>query len=264
MDHLEVGRYWNRNAPVWTRLAREGYDVYRDKLNTPAFFGNLPDVEGLRGLDIGCGEGYNTRLLARRGARVTAVDIAEAFVRAASEHEHDAPLGIDYRVASAVALPFENACFDFATSFMCMMDVPETDLALAEALRVLRPGGFFQFSITHPCTDTPHRRNLRNERGMTYAIEIGAYFEPLDGRVDEWLFSAAPEQLRSSLQPFRVPRFSRTLGSWLNLVIQTGFVIEHVAEPRPSKETVERWPMLQDSCVVPYFFHLRVRKPDRS
>ena len=70
MDHIEVGRYWNRNADAWTALARAGYDVYRDHLNTPAFLAMLPEVAGLSGLDIGCGEGHNTRLLARRGARM--------------------------------------------------------------------------------------------------------------------------------------------------------------------------------------------------
>jgi len=38
MNHEQAGRFWNANAEVWTRLARAGYDVYRDHLNTPAFF----------------------------------------------------------------------------------------------------------------------------------------------------------------------------------------------------------------------------------
>ena len=71
MNHTEAGKYWNDNAHAWTQLARAGYDVYRDHLNTPAFFAMLPEVRGLAGLDIGCGGGHNTRLLARRGARVT-------------------------------------------------------------------------------------------------------------------------------------------------------------------------------------------------
>jgi trans-aconitate methyltransferase len=66
MDHEEVGRPWNENAEVWTQLVRAGYDLYRDGLNTPAFFEMLPDVDGLSGLDVGCGEGHNTRLLAQR------------------------------------------------------------------------------------------------------------------------------------------------------------------------------------------------------
>src|SRR5215831_2396664 len=102
MNHEEAGRCWNGNASAWTRLARAGYDVYRDYLNTPAFFEMLPDVAGLAGLDVGCGEGHNTRLLAKRGARVTGVDIAEDFIAHARQSETDDPLGIDYRVASAV------------------------------------------------------------------------------------------------------------------------------------------------------------------
>src|SRR5215831_10366104 len=118
MNHEEVGRCWNANAHAWTALARAGYDVYRDHLNTPAFFELLPNVAGLAGLDIGCGEGHNTRLLAKRGARVTAIDIAEAFIAYAREAEAQEPLGIDYRVASAVALPFADTAFDFVTGFM--------------------------------------------------------------------------------------------------------------------------------------------------
>jgi 2-polyprenyl-3-methyl-5-hydroxy-6-metoxy-1,4-benzoquinol methylase len=79
MDDQEVGRMWDENAEAWTKLARAGYDVSRDHVNTPAFFAMLPDVRGLRGLDVGCGEGHNTRLLAGRGARMTALDISGAF-----------------------------------------------------------------------------------------------------------------------------------------------------------------------------------------
>ena len=63
MDHEEVGRYWNENAEVWTELVRAGYDHYRDGLNTPAFFEMLPGVDGLSGLDVGCGEGLNYRMI---------------------------------------------------------------------------------------------------------------------------------------------------------------------------------------------------------
>src|SRR4029078_10121337 len=91
------------------------------------------------------------------------------------------PLGIDYRTASAVELPFADGAFDFATGFMSFMDVPETDRVLQEAWRVLRPVGLLQFCILHPCFDTPHRRNLRNAEHKTYAIEVGDYFRNLDG-----------------------------------------------------------------------------------
>lgn len=260
MDHQEVGRYWNANAEAWTKLARAGYDVYRDYLNTPAFFDMLPEVAGLSGLDIGCGEGHNTRLLAQRGAKMTAIDIAEMFIAHAQQTEARQPLGIDYRVASAVALPFAEKSFDFATACMSLMDIPETEQALAEAQRVLKPGGFLQFSITHPCFDTPHRKNLRDDNGRTYAIEVGDYFRNLAGEVAEWIFSAVPLELKQALPKFKTPRFTRTISQWLNLLRDTGFVLERMAEPRPSDETVLQCPDLQDAQVVAYFLHLRVRK----
>ncbi len=261
MDHRQVRRYWNANADAWTRLARAGYDTYRDHLNTPAFFDMLSDVQGLAGLDIGCGEGYNTRLLAQHGARMWALDIADVFVRHARELEAQQPLGIRYLVASAVEVPFAGASFDFATGFMSFMDVPETERVLAEAYRVLKPGGFLQFSISHPCYDTPYRVNLRDESGHTYAYEVGDYFRNLDGEAPEWIFSAAPPEATAGLPEFRTPRFTRTMSQWLNLLLEQGFLLERVQEPRPSDETVRQYPNLQDAQVVAYFIHFRARKP---
>lgn len=264
MDHRQVGRYWNENAYAWTQLVRAGYDVYRDYLNTPAFLAMLPDVQGLFGIDIGCGEGGNTRLMAARGARLVGIDISEVFVKYAEETDQAEPLGIEYCVATAAELPFSNSRFDFATAVMSLMDIPETDRSLAEAFRVIKPGGFLQFSITHPCFDTPYRRNLRNEQGLTYAIEVGDYFRNLNGDVREWLFGAAPSELKQHLARFKVPIFTRTISQWFNLIVQTGFVIERVEEPRPADATVRECADIQDAQVVAYFLHVRLRKPSQS
>jgi ubiquinone/menaquinone biosynthesis C-methylase UbiE len=260
MDDQQVGRYWDGNADAWTALARAGHDVYRDHLNTPAFLAALPEVRDLHGLDIGCGEGHNTRMLASRGARMSAIDISPRFIAHARQSEESVAQGITYLVASAVELPFASAAFDFATAFMCLMDIPETTRALAEAYRVLRPGGFFQFSITHPCFGTPHRRNLRNATGLTYAIEVGDYFRDGLTEIEEWIFNAAPLEARIGLPKFQIPHFHRTLSSWLSLLLETGFRLEHVAEPLPSDETVRACPQIQDAQVVAYFLHVRGRK----
>lgn len=261
MDHDEAARHWEDNAEVWTQLSRAGFDVYRDSFNTPGFLAMLPDVARLRGLDIGCGEGHNTRLVARRAGGMTGVDVSRTFVRHAREAEAREPLGISYRVGNALALPFGGGRFDFATAVMCLMDVPDPGQALREACRVLKPGGFLQFSICHPCFTTPHRRQVRDEAGRTLAIEVGDYFRELNGEMSEWIFSAAPHEVVAGLPRFKVPQFTRTISQWLNLTIDAGFAIERVGEPRPDDEAVREWPNVQDAQVVAYFLHIRARKP---
>jgi SAM-dependent methyltransferase len=192
---------------------------------------------------------------------MTAIDISSVFIAHAQASEAEVPLGIEYQQASAVALPFPEATFDFATGFMSFMDIPETETVLAQAFRVLKPGGFLQFSILHPCFMTPHRRNLRDAQRRTYAIEVGDYFRPLHGAIEEWIFLTTPEEMKRTLPKFRVPRFNRTMSDWLNLVIATGFTLERIEEPTPSDETVRKCPELQDAQVVAYFLHVRARKP---
>jgi SAM-dependent methyltransferase len=260
MDHLEVGRYWDGNADAWTELSRAGYDVCRDYVNTPGFMATLPDVSGLQGLDIGCGEGHNTRLVARRGARLTGLDISPRFVSHARAKELEEPLGIRYLNASAQEMPLPDACFDFATSFMCLMDIPAPELAVAETYRILKPGGFLQFAITHPCFDTPHRRKLRDENGVIYAYELGGYFQHPDGDVFEWLFSAAPEEERSKWPRFRTPIYRRTLSWWLNTLATTGFVVEACCEPTPDEAVLIERPDLDDMAVIAFALILRCRK----
>ena len=258
MDASEVGRFWASNARAWTELSRQGWDTYRDALNTPAFLALLPEIDGRTGLDIGCGEGHNTRLLAARGARMTGVDIVPAFIEAAWEREN--PPAIQYVIADAQNLPFGPGRFDFATAFMSLMDMPEPWSGLREAARVVKTGGFLQFSITHPCFFPPHRRQLRNELGVPYAVELARYFDRIDGEIDRWIFSAAPEELQAAYPPFEIPRFHRTLSEWINAVMDAGFTIERIAEPRADEETARRIPRVADTRNVAYFLHVRCRR----
>jgi SAM-dependent methyltransferase len=147
---------------------------------------------------------------------------------------------------------------------MSFMDIPEMGCALAEVYRVLKPGGFLQFSITHPCFETPHRRTLRDEKGRAYAREVGDYFRNLRGDVIEFALDDASPEIRGRLSRFKVPRFTRTISQWLNLVMESGFRLERVEEPRPSDDIVRQHPRLQSAQVVASFLHVRARKPGES
>ena len=261
MESEEVRKYWDRNAKAWTQLSRAGYDTYRNYLNTPAFFALLPEIAGKKGLDIGCGEGYNTRLLAEHGARVIGLDISSFFVKLAKNFQSEGSLIPEYLIGNAQELPLADVSFDFVTGFMSFMDIPDTEMLLSEVWRALKPGGFLQFSISHPCFDLPRRKNLRDAEGRTYAFELGGYFQHGDGKVAEWLFSAAPPEAVEGLSKFQTPNFNHPLSYWLNTLIQTGFVLEAFAEPMPDDQTVLEQPNIQDAQVIAYFLIIRARKP---
>ncbi len=74
----DVARYWDQNATPWAEQVRQGHDLAREFLNNPAFLASIGDLSGHDILDAGCGEGYNTRILARRGARMAGVDLSSA------------------------------------------------------------------------------------------------------------------------------------------------------------------------------------------
>jgi SAM-dependent methyltransferase len=261
MDERENTRHWEENAPEWTRLTRMGFDESRDLVNSPAFFVMLPPVAGLRGLDLGCGEGYNTRELAARGAHMTALDIAPSMVRATAQMEREAPHGIRVVRASGLRLPFADGAFQFASAFMSLMDMPDHPRVIGEVFRVLEAGAFFQFSITHPCFQTPLWEWVRDADGRRRGIICGDYYRELDGDPEEWTFGAA---LRAGVTParkFRIPRFTHTLSTWLNLLLDAGFVLERFCEPTVDDATVARHPSVYDHQIIAYFLQIRVRKP---
>ena len=78
--------------------------VYREFVNNPAFFETLGDIAGMKVLDVGCGEGYNTRKFADLGAEVVGMDVSRLMIAAALDHEADEPRGIKYPQPPASAL----------------------------------------------------------------------------------------------------------------------------------------------------------------
>jgi ubiquinone/menaquinone biosynthesis C-methylase UbiE len=256
----DVKKCWEDNAEAWTILSRKGYDTYRDHVNTPAFLDMLGNVKGLKGLDIGCGEGHNTREIVKKGAYMTGIDISEKFIHYAQQMENEHPLHIKYMHGSGLNLPFDNESFDFCVAIMSLMDMAEHERAVKEAYRVLKKKGFFQFSITHPCFQTPKWEWLLDENGKRAAIACGDYFKQPTERIGEWIFSSAPRELKDKFDTFKIPIFDRTLSSWLNILMRTGFILKKFAEPYADKVTIKKFPQLADTKIIAYFLIVRCRK----
>jgi ubiquinone/menaquinone biosynthesis C-methylase UbiE len=96
---------------------------------------------GERILDLATGTGWTSRAVARRGAKVTGVDIAADLVAAARERAKADGLDIDYRTGDAERLPFADGEFDAVVSTCGIMFASRPEAAAGEVARVVRKGG---------------------------------------------------------------------------------------------------------------------------
>jgi SAM-dependent methyltransferase len=260
IDEDEVREAWDRNAPLWADRVRAGMDLYREVFNNPSFLAALPDLAGRDVIDLGCGEGTNTRLIARRGARMTGIDLSTQMIAAARAEEQREPLGIAYEVASYTArTPFPDGRFDAAVSTMALMDSPDFTAAARETFRLLKPGAPFIFSVLHPCFITPGIRWLKDAEGLDAGLAVSRYFDE-DSFVERWRFSKDPEAER--FEKFEVPRFPRRLETYVNGLIEAGFRITRLTEPRPTKEMAAAHPWLarwRDQAAI--FLYIAAEKP---
>ncbi|MEW2377857.1 class I SAM-dependent methyltransferase [Micromonospora sp. NPDC047812] len=111
----------------------------------------LGDLSGRRVLELGCGAAAAARWLATRGARPVALDLSAGMLRHAALAAGRTGVRVPLVQADALALPFADAAFDTAcTAFGAVPFVADSAAVMREVFRVLRPGGRWVFSVTHP------------------------------------------------------------------------------------------------------------------
>ena len=123
-----------------------------------------PIVAGREVLDIACGAGYGSALLARGAARVTGADISQAAIDHARDRYASVP-GLEFRHADCAALPFPDATFDAVVSFETVEHIAAQETFLDEIRRVLRPGGLVVLSC-------PNKVEYTDERGVTNEFHV--------------------------------------------------------------------------------------------
>lgn len=105
---------------------------------------------GMRVLDVACGTGVVAVTAARTGARVTGLDLTPELLEVARTNATLAGVTIDWHEGDVEQLPFEPGTFDVVVSQFGHMFAPRPDVAIAEMLRVLKPGGTIAFSTWPP------------------------------------------------------------------------------------------------------------------
>lgn len=144
---------WGHVA-VWyeEHLSKKG--TYHETVMAPNVLRLLAPQKGKPILEIGCGEGYFTRLLKGEGHSVVGSDIAKELIEKAREHEDH----ISYHTASAAQLLFSaDSVFSAVFSVLALQNMDLLDAVFLEIARVLQPRGRFIMVINHPAFRVPKR-----------------------------------------------------------------------------------------------------------
>lgn len=155
-DYLTINRdIWNVDAPNWVEFAKDRWrmdtPVWGNWSNPDAGLTLLPeDLTGMDAVELGCGTGYVSAWMTRRGAQVTAIDISveQLTIARGLAAEHGADITFIEGNAEQTGLP--DAAFDFAISEYGASIWCAPDTWLREAWRLLRPGGRLVFLGNHP------------------------------------------------------------------------------------------------------------------
>ncbi len=131
-DRLDNRTYYDEFSDWYERERHEGYHALIDDLEL-SLAGEL--VEGRRVLEAGCGTGLLLADLARRADRAVGADLSAGMIARARTR------GLSVVQASVTDLPFPDGAFDVVCSFKVLAHIPPIDAALAELVRVTRPGG---------------------------------------------------------------------------------------------------------------------------
>ena len=187
------------------------------------------------------------------------------MIAATAEHDLNEPRVIEYHAISGSDMKFFDInSFDSVVSAMAMMDMSDYSACVREVSRVLKPGGVFQFSISHPGMLTRMWQWIEDDSGTRKGLVVGDYFSlSPSGRkdyVDRWFFSGAPRKVRRNVREFQIPRFFRTLAEYFNVLTKAGFRVNRMEEPYADAETAEKCPNLADTRIIPYFLILQCSK----
>lgn len=240
--NFEVQKKWNDNSDQWAKQIRAGQDVYRHEFLEPAFMEFLGDISGIEVLDGGCGEGTSSRMLARAGAHVSAIDLSHKMIENAKQLESTHPLGISYFQGSAAEMPFADSSFDLVTSWMALSDMSCYAAVIEDIARVLRPNGKMMFCIRHPSYFTRRMGVVRNSATGREGLLIGEYFNK-EPWVENWSFSGGKDAAEGRTT-FSNLRFPFTLTDCINGVLDAGLILRQIKEPVPDVTACAKNPLL--------------------
>ena len=238
LHRQEVREAYDRLAGVWSQTTDDG--PWNGWLERPALRSLVPrPLAGRTVLDAGCGAGAQCAWLADQGADVVGVDLSQLMIEQASRR--CAGRGTFFVADLAEPLPLPPRSLDGVTCSLALHYLSDWTVPLSSFRAALRPGGWAVVSLDHPAGPP-----LSSQRGGYFDTELVS---------DTWRKADVEVTQRF---------WRRPLGAVVDAFADAGFVIDRVAEARPSPEALRRWPDdLAEAAGAPSFivYRLLVRDP---
>ncbi len=218
MDHVAINRdhwdgvaeHWVANGErLWALEVPEWGNWNTDEIDL------LPArMDGLEAVELGCGTGYVSGWMARRGAQVTALDVSAKQLETARRLAAAHGATIDIREGNAEETGLESGRFDFAISEYGAAIWCPPKVWLSEAARILKPGGRLVFLGNHPLLSVTTPLN-----GAENDLTLHRPYRDL--HVMDWT--------EVEIEPGGVS-FNLSMGNWVALFLELGFLIEDFKE----------------------------------
>lgn len=206
----------------------------------------LPNFTGKRLLDIGCGFGWHCVYAAEQGAAyVCGTDISEKMLATAREKTKFPQ--VEYRRVAMEELDFPCDTFDVVLSSLAFHYTPDFAAICRKIANCLTTGGSFVFSVEHPVFTAQGTQDWhRDGQGNPEHWPVDRYFE--EGKRDAVFLGE------------HVLKYHKTLTTYLNTLLQTGFSIQAVVEPSPAPELLDTVPGMADELRRPMMLLVSAKK----
>jgi SAM-dependent methyltransferase len=186
----------------------------------------LGPVRGKRVLEIGCGAGQCSRWVLEHGGAPVGIDVSLRQLQHSRRIDDDRGTRVPVLAATAARLPFPDGAFDVVFSaFGALQFVADAEALVADVRRVLRPGGRFAFSITHPT-----RWMFTDDPGEAGLVATQSYW-------DRTPYVEVDDETGET----RYVEHHRTLGDWVRALAGHGFVLCDLVEPEWPPEHDRTW-----------------------
>lgn len=205
----------------------------------PALRAMLPELRDKRVLDLGCGYGWHCRYAREQSARsVIGVDLSEKMLARAIDNTNDS--AIEYRRLAIEDIDFAAEKFDVVLSSLALHYVESFDSVCRKVYHCLVSGGTFVLSVEHPVFTALAAQD------WFYGPEGERLHWPIDHYQNEGLRQAR-------FLDTDVVKYHRTLATYMNVLIDSGFTIRRLSEPQPTPEILAKFPEMRDETRRPIF-----------